>query len=209
MPRYDNLYLDLCDSLTRRVRHRPYFTYNHSADLVSGDGCGTGSSSISGLAFLPSISGYPASYDSGLFFADYTRQLHLVHARPTRWHARMSAVESDVRESRAGRAETDGGAVFLTIAPTGDLIYADYDRGEVRRIHYYGGNVPPVALHGDPVVRTRPAHGLVQRERLERCDRPPLTYAWDLDGDGQYDDATGVTTSRTYSSPAMSTSASG
>ena len=41
--------------------------------------------------------------------------------------------------------ELDGGAVYLTIGPTGDLVYADYDLGEVRRIHYYGANVPPVA----------------------------------------------------------------
>ena len=41
--------------------------------------------------------------------------------------------------------EADGGSVFLATAPTGDLIYADYDRGEIRRIHYYGANVPPVA----------------------------------------------------------------
>ena len=40
---------------------------------MSGDGCGTGSSSIAGLAFLPSSSGYPSSYDNGLFFTDYTR----------------------------------------------------------------------------------------------------------------------------------------
>ena len=65
--------------------------------------------------------------------------------------------------------ETDGGAVSLTIAPTGDLIYADYDRGEVRRIHYYGGNVPPVAsFTATPSFGPAPLSGVVQREWLER-----------------------------------------
>ena len=34
--------------------------------------------------------------------------------------------------------------MFLTIAPSGDLVYADYDRGEIRMIHYFRANVPPV-----------------------------------------------------------------
>ena len=35
----------------------------------------------------------------------------------------------------------------------------------------------------------------------------PLIYEWDLDGDGAYDDAVGVTASRTYTSPGNVTTA--
>jgi glucose/arabinose dehydrogenase len=65
MPTYDNLGVSICDTLTAGDVTLPYFTYNHGADLVSGDGCGHGSSSVSGLAFLPGTSAFPASYHGG------------------------------------------------------------------------------------------------------------------------------------------------
>ena len=50
----------------------PYFTYNHSSQVVAGDACPTGSSSVSGIDFYQG-GPYPASYDGALFFADYSR----------------------------------------------------------------------------------------------------------------------------------------
>jgi glucose/arabinose dehydrogenase len=50
----------------------PYFTYNHSATLGSGDTCRTGSSSISGMAFYTGSS-YPSSHRGALFFGDHSR----------------------------------------------------------------------------------------------------------------------------------------
>ena len=41
----------------------PYYTYNHSAKVVTGETCPTGGSSISGVAFYPTSGGsYPAAY---------------------------------------------------------------------------------------------------------------------------------------------------
>ncbi len=42
-------------------RRAPYFTYNHSANVVAGDNCPTGSSSITGLAFYTGASNYPSA----------------------------------------------------------------------------------------------------------------------------------------------------
>ena len=95
--------------------------------------------------------------------------------------------------------EIDGGAVFLTIGPTGDLVYADYDRGEIRRIHYYGANVPPVAsFTATPSFGPAPLTVAFDASGSTDANHDTLSYAWDLDGDGAYDDGTGVTESRTY-----------
>ena len=195
-PQYQPLGLSLCTSLSAGSVTAPYYTYNHSDSIVAGDGCGTGSSSIAGLAFLPSSSSYPSSFKNGLFFNDYTRKcIWFMPAGPggNPDVSRMSVF--------ANLASNSGGAVSLTVNPSGDLMYADYDRGEVRRIHYYPGNQPPVAAFtATPSFGNAPLHVSFDAHGSSDADGGTLTYQWDLNGDGLYDDATGVTVSRTYSS---------
>src|SRR4029077_21109362 len=111
-PFFDDLGLSLCDSLSGAAVTAPYYTYNHSASIVSGDGCGTGSSSISGMAFLPSSSSYPSSYDNGLFFTDYSR--NCIWFMPADANGNPT-VSGRVRFANLTRAapDTTGGAVSL------------------------------------------------------------------------------------------------
>ena len=148
----------------------PYYAYNHPAGRRPATAAATGSSSISGLAFLPSSSAYPSSYDSGLFFTDYTPQLHLVDAGRGQRHPNVRPASGSPTSTGRIRRPT-AGSVFLTIGPTGDLMYADYDRGEIRRIHYYGATCRRSRLHGDAVLRARAAQCRLRRVRLDRRQR--------------------------------------
>ena len=69
--------LALCDSLYAAPAGTvtmPHYEYAHSQQVAPGDGCPTGGSSPSGLAFYPATGGgYPAAYRGALFFADYSR----------------------------------------------------------------------------------------------------------------------------------------
>ena len=95
------------------------------------------------------------------------------------------------------RQRADGG---LSGRPRRRPLLRRYDRGEIRKIHYCAGQRSrPPELHRDADVRPGAARTWTSTPALDDPDGDPLTYAWDLDGDGQYDDATGVTTSRTYS----------
>ncbi|CAN5279560.1 hypothetical protein BH18ACT14_BH18ACT14_13650 [soil metagenome] len=52
----------------------PYYTYAHSAQVVSGETCPKANgSSITGLAFATSATNYPAPYNHDLFFAEHSR----------------------------------------------------------------------------------------------------------------------------------------
>jgi PKD repeat protein len=89
----------------------------------------------------------------------------------------------------------------VEIGPDGRLYYVDIAFGTVNRLDNFAGNQPPIAQF----TATPPYGGVpltVQFDASATTDDGPLsglTYQWDLDGDGQFDDATGVTASRTYS----------
>ncbi len=196
---YDGAGLDLCKSLYAQgpgAVVAPYFSYSHAAPILAGESCGTGSSSISGLAFYAG-SGYPAKYHGALFFADYSRDCiwaMLPGPNGTPSPAKVEAFD-----------EGAAAPVNLTEGPDGALYYPDFSGGRVWRIGYSAGNVPPLA-----VATATPRYGLtplqVQFSGAESSDPDAggiLAYAWDLDGDGQFDDSTAVAPKFTYADPGV------
>ena len=189
---FNTLNLNMCKTLYNNpsLVTKPYYAYNHSASVVTGDGCTTGSSSISGMAFgVPS--NYPSHYNGGLFFADYSR--NCIWFMPAGSNGLPDPTKVETFETNAT------GPVQLIMGPDGNLYYTDYG-GSIRRIIYSAVNHTPVAsftasaTYGPtPLAVTFDASGSTDADKGDT-----LSYSWDLNGDGTYGDATGVTASKTY-----------
>ena len=81
--------------------------------------------------------------------------------------------------------------VDIQFGPGGDLFYVDVWGGAIKRIHYTDGNQAPKAVasasatHGaTPLVVTFDGSGSSDPDTGDS-----ISYAWDLDGDGEFDDA--------------------
>jgi PKD repeat protein len=160
----------------------PHYTYNHDNSVVAGDGCSTGSSSVTGMAFYASGT-YPSSYAGALFFADHSR--NCIWAMPEGSSGLPDPGETLPFVTPAA------GPVDLEIGPGGDLFYAGFDDGTIRRIRYFSGNQPPIV-----VTTATPQYGMaplqVQFDASSSLDPDPgdtLGYSWDLDGDGTFGDS--------------------
>jgi glucose/arabinose dehydrogenase len=193
---YDGANLNICENLYAQTGAvtNPYYTYNHGGQVVSGEACPTGSSSISGLAFETS-SNYPAAYDGALFFADYSRDCIWAMRRGTN-----GLPDSAQRETFAAAAANP---VDLKIGPGGDLFYVDL-AGTIRRISYAGANTPPTAsIQASPTSGAAPLQVSFDGRASSDPDSGDgiAAYSWDLNGDGSYGDATGATASYTYTDP--------
>ena len=92
-----------------------------------------------------------------------------------------------------------GHPVDLKTGPGGDLFYADMDDGTVHRITYTAANQPPTAVITANQTNG-PAPLTVSFDGTGSSDPEgkPLSYSWDLNGDGTFGDATGSTASYTY-----------
>ena len=100
--------------------------------------------------------------------------------------------------------------VDLKIGPGGDLFYVDMDDGTVHRITYTAANQPPTAaITASPTSGSVPLTVSFDGTGSSDPEGRPLTYSWDLNGDGTFGDATGATASYTYTTAGVYTRACG
>ena len=197
---FDAINLNICENLYAAgpsAVSAPWFAYLHNQP-VAGESCPPGSSSISGLAFYTGTT-YPSTYQDALFFADYSRDCIWVMFKganglpdPT------NVVPFQVPATNP---------VDLEIGPGGDLFYVDFgdqgaSTGTVRRIRYTGttNRAPTAVASANPTSGPAPLTVNFSGTSSSDPDGDPLTYAWDLDGDGAYDDSTSATPTFNYTS---------
>ena len=190
---YDDADLDMCESLYAAGTSAvvaPYFVYGHADKVVAGETCPTEfGSAISGIAFYQA-SDYPPEFANALFFSDYSRDC--IWAVPA-----GDGGLPDVAQRLTFVAGASN-PVNLEIGPGGDLFYVDFDGGTIHRVRYVGNHAPTALAAATPDSGQPPLTVQLSGSGSTDPDDDPLGYAWDLDADGQYDDASGVTISHVY-----------
>ena len=193
---YDGLNLASCEALyTAGTATTPYYSYKHSEKVVPGESCTTGSSSISGLVFY-TADVFPPAYKNALFFSDYSRNCIWVMYRGANGLPDPATRQTFL----AGAA----GPVFLTQGPDGALYYADLAGGKIRRIAA-DNSTPTARIAANPTSGIAPLTVAFSGTGSSDPESQPLAYAWDLDGDGAYDDSTAAAPSRTYTTAGVVT----
>ena len=170
----------------------PYFAYRHG-QTINGESCPTGTgSSISGLAFYSGGS-YPAAFNGALFFADYSRNCIWVMYAGADGLPDPSTAEVFI--------ENAFGPVQLKTGPGGDIFYPDFNTGTIRRVTYSPPSGTPVAdIAATPTSGNAPLTVAFDGRGSTDPNQDPLTFAWDLDGDGAFDDSTSSTPTFLYAS---------
>ena len=190
---FDGANLNLCESLYANPAGlvAPYHAYHHADRVVSGESCATGSSAIAGMTFYPS-GPFPDEYDGALFFVD--------NSRDCIWAMKAG---SNGLPNPASIVTFDAGAgnpVDVVLGPDGNLYYPDFEAGTIRQISFAAASEAPTAV-AEAVPTSGPVPLAVQFDGTASSDPDigeTLTYAWDLDADGQYDDSTAAQPTRTY-----------
>jgi glucose/arabinose dehydrogenase len=177
-----SLGLAICQNLAPADVVAPFYSYSHDEAVVPGNPCPIAGSSITAVAFYPGGS-YPAEYHGAVFFGD--------SSRGCTW-AMLPDAPGGTPNPANRRTFVWGSGVplDLQIGPGGDLYWTDFENGRLVRIRYFSANQPPVAaLAAAPTSGPAPLD--VAFDASASSDADPgdvLGYAWDLDGDGIFDD---------------------
>ena len=199
---YDAANLNICENLytagTGAVQ-APHFAWNHSALVVPGETCPTGSSSAAGIAFGPTRRQLPERVPRSAVLRRLLPQLHLGDAprrerrpRPAPGSARSPRAPPTRCTSRSGPAATSS-TPTSTAAPSAA---SPSPRQTSPR---------PRSITASPTTGPAPLTVSFNGTGSSDPDGDPLTYAWDLDGDGTFDDSTAATASYTYTSQGVYT----
>lgn len=187
--------LNACERLyaTSGSTSAPFFYYTHSSPVAPGDTCPTfDGSAISGSAFYEGDT-YPSEYDNALFFADSVRGCIYAMRADDDGEPDPLSVTPFLSEG-----ETYPG-VDLEQGPDGLVYYANLYANTVHRIAYDPG-APVARVEADRQWGPTPLAVSFDAAGSSGPSGDALSYHWDLDGDGQFDDGTSATIAKTYSS---------
>lgn len=188
------LELPICEQLyAEPVRvTQPLFYYSHRSAIAPGDECPYASgSAISGPVFYEGEE-FPARYKGALFFADTVRGCFYV-----------------MLPGADGRPDPDkiepfmtGGSLYPGVdieeGPDGSLYYASlfgegFGKGAIHRITYAPG-APSAKLAADAQYSNEVEHEFhLDASRSSDPANEPLSFEWDLDGNGSFETKGGET----------------
>jgi glucose/arabinose dehydrogenase len=201
-PAYDLLDVPLCESLYSAQPSpvtAPFYVYGNKTLLYPGDTCSPDPGSAgTGLFFYQGVH-FPPAYSGALFMASAPRGcIWSMRAGPG-GHPNPATVEAFAVSTEPEELEFT--PVDLVEGPDGALYAADFFNGRIVRFRHFAGNQPPVAsLTADRYFGSVPLPVQFDAGASADADGDPLLFAWDLDGDGEFDDASGSepTVARTY-----------
>ena len=183
----------ICQGLTAQTGAAlsPLQTYSSGQPLFAGDLCATANGgTITGVAF-PGPGAYPASYTGAVFLADRLRRCI--------WAVPIGANGQPTPGASTPVLSTTGSPANLKSGPGGALFYADPDGGAIRKLTYETGNASPVAvIQASTTSGSSPLFVSFSAAASSDPEGTALTYAWDLDGDGAFDDSTDAQPTFTY-----------
>jgi glucose/arabinose dehydrogenase len=176
---YDGADLTVCENLYAEsgAETPPFFAYHHNNQVVPGESCPVGGSSIAGIAFSFYAGGpYPAAYDGALFFADYSRNCIWVMKKDANGVPAPGLLETFVAPAAS--------PVDLQVSPAGELWYVDFGGGTIRRIRYGDSQPPPpnpcpTGQYNAEYFANRTLSGTAT---TTRCEPGPLHYDWGTGG---------------------------
>ena len=128
----------------------PYYAYHHDEQVVDGEECITGSSSVGGIAFYNGAN-YPSNYAEALAFADSSRRCVWTMFTPP-------GGDPDKTDILALVSNAPGRVVDVQMAPDGNLYYVEYQfgtAGKVWRVEYTLANDPPLVYITSPLDGSR------------------------------------------------------
>lgn len=138
---------------------------------------------------------YDPSLDGQIVFSDYVEQA--VYAMPQDSRDHGNPAEAQVVAEGVVSSE-------LQRAPDGYIYVVDVESGTVSRLQERS-EVAIASIEASAVDGPLPLSVTFDGSGSNNPTSDPLDYSWDLDGDGQYDDATGPTAAATFTTASNTT----
>lgn len=156
----------------------PWFTYSHYG----------GGGSLGGIEFVPTQGRYPESHEGALIYSDFVR-----------------AIVSTLRIGPDGQPDPAGPTIIakdtitvdLEAGPDGFVYAVDYVNGTVNRL-VHSDAAPVARIVADRTTGELPLTVVLDGSTSSDPDGGELTYEWDLDGDGEFDDGTDAIVTTTF-----------